>query len=122
MGAKERAEEPEQEPSPAAGACALVVLAGVVVAALFVISEALAVLVLVVVGTFALWRTARRVSDSSAPPPPAPERPSCSECAGHELVSVTPSETQKGMLIYTSASPDQPNHTHVHIVGGEVTD
>ncbi|MEV5953742.1 hypothetical protein AB0M11_08185 [Streptomyces sp. NPDC051987] len=123
MAAQKRAEEPEEQPSRAAGACVLVVLAGVVVAVLFAISDALAVLVLVTAGTFALWRAARRrVSDSSATPPPEEGRPSCRECAGHELVSVTPSETQKGMLIYTSASADRPHHTHVHVVQGEVTD
>ena len=33
---------------------------------------------------------------------------------------MTPSETQKGMLIYKSAPPDRPNHTHIHMVQGEV--
>ncbi len=106
----------EEEPSRAAGACVLVVLGGVVVAVLFAIDEAVGVLGVVLAGTVALYRTARRVSDSSAPPPPEEERPSCRECAGHTLVSVTPSGGQKGMLIYTSAPPDRPNHTHVHVV------
>lgn len=57
-----------------------------------------------------------QMSDSSATPPPGKGRPSCRECAGHELVGVTPSENQKGMLIYTTAPPDRPNHTHVHVV------
>lgn len=56
-----------------------------------------------------------QMSDSSATPPPGEDRPSCSECAGHELVSVTPSETQKGMLIYSFALADRPNHTHIHL-------
>lgn len=56
------------------------------------------------------------VSDlREAPPPPLPERPSCSECAGHDLLSVTPLEGQKGMLIYKTAPPDRPNHTHIHV-------
>ena len=115
-------EEAEEQPSRAAGACVLVVLAGVLVAVAFAIDEAVGVLFVVAAGAFALWRSARRMSDSSAPPPPEEGRPSCSECAGHELVGVTPSQTQKGMLIYTSAPPDRPNHTHVHIVQGEVSD
>lgn len=56
-----------------------------------------------------------QMSDSSATPPPQEERPSCRECAGHTLISVTPSGGQKGMLIYTSSPPDRPNHTHVHV-------
>ncbi|MFH9012522.1 hypothetical protein ACH4C6_14175 [Streptomyces sp. NPDC017943] len=59
--------------------------------------------------------TAWHMSDSSATPPPLPPRPSCRECAGHELVGGTPSEPQKGMLIYTVADPERPNHTHVHV-------
>ncbi|WP_069773046.1 hypothetical protein [Streptomyces sp. LUP30] len=105
----------EEEPSRAAGGCVLVVLAAVVVGAAFAVDEAVGVLGVVVAGTVALWRCARRVSDSSAPPPPGVDRPSCRECAGHEPLSATPLEIQKGMLIYTSATPDRPNYTHVHI-------
>lgn len=61
-----------------------------------------------------------QMSDSSATPPPGEGRPSCRECAGHTLVGVTPSETRKGMLIYKSAPPDRPNHTHIHMAPGEV--
>lgn len=118
MAAKEKPEEPSEEPSRTAGACVLVVLAGVAVAAVFTVSPTAGVLALWAVGTVLLWRAAdRRVSDSSATPPPREKRPSCTECAGHELVSVTPLEGQKGMLIYTTASPDRPNHTHIHIAG-----
>jgi hypothetical protein len=74
MAAKKRAaepaEEPETEPSRAAGACVLVVLGGVLVAVAFAIDEAVGVLLLVGAGVFALWRSARRMSDSSTPPPP----------------------------------------------------
>jgi hypothetical protein len=111
---KERAEELE-EPSRAAGACVLVVIAAVVIAVVFALSPVAGVLSLWAVGVVALWRSARRMSDSSATPPPGEARPSCRECAGHELVSVTPLEGQKGMLIYTTASPDRPNHTHIHL-------
>ncbi|MFF5186448.1 hypothetical protein ACFY30_22175 [Streptomyces sp. NPDC000345] len=116
MAAPKQAAEPEEEPSRAAGGCVLVFLAGVVVAVLFAIDEAVGILGMVAAGWVALWRSARRrMSDSSAPPPPQEERPSCRECAGHELVSVTPLEGQKGMLIYTSAPPGQSNYTHVHV-------
>ncbi|KUN34817.1 hypothetical protein AQJ30_27490 [Streptomyces longwoodensis] len=57
-----------------------------------------------------------QMSDTSATPPPPSARPSCRECAGHELVNVTPLEGQKGMLIYTSAESEESNKTHVHIV------
>jgi len=70
---KQRADEPEEEQEerhPAAGACVLVALAGVLVAVAFAIDEAVGVLFVVVVGTVALWRSARRMSDSSATPPP----------------------------------------------------
>ncbi|MEU6229969.1 hypothetical protein [Streptomyces sp. NPDC047042] len=115
------AKEPDEERSPLAGACVLVVLGGVVVAVAFAIDEAAGVLFVIVSGTAALWRSARRrVSDSSATPPPQKGRPSCRECAGHELVSVTPLEGQKGMLIYKTAPPDRPAHTHIHLAPGEV--
>lgn len=115
-----KSSEETEEPSRAAGACVLVVLAGVVVAVAFAVDEAVGVLLVVISGTFALWRSVRRTANPA--PPPGVERPSCKKCAGHELLSVTPLKgAQKGMLIYTSASPDSPNHTHVHIVEG-VTD
>jgi len=114
-------EEPEEERSRAAGGCVLAVLAGGALAAVWAVSAVAGLLTVWVAGLLLLWCSVRRVSDSSATPPPGEDRPSCRECAGHELVSVTPLEGQKGMLIYTSAPPDRPNHTHVHIVG-EVTD
>ncbi|MFE3169315.1 hypothetical protein [Streptomyces sp. NPDC059224] len=70
MGSRKEAEEPEEQPSRAAGACVLVALAGVVVAALFAISDALAILVLVAAGVFALWRSVRRTANPAPPPPP----------------------------------------------------
>lgn len=66
----------EEQPSPVAGACVLVVLGGVLVALAFAVDEAAGVLLVTAVGTVALWRSVRRVSDSSATPPPAPEPPS----------------------------------------------
>lgn len=114
--AARRKPDAEEEPSRVAGGCVLVVLGGVVDAVAWAADEAAGVLLLVAVGTFALWRSARRVSDSSAPPPPGEDRPSCDECAGHTLIGVTPSELQKGMLIYTSAASEDSNRTHVHVV------
>lgn len=74
MGGKKQAEEPEQEPeqepSRVAGACVLVVLGGVLVAVAFAIDEAVGVLLVVFVGAVALWRSARRMSDSRTTPPP----------------------------------------------------
>lgn len=64
-----------------------------------------------VVWLLAAWH----MSDSSATPPPGEGRPSCSECAGHELVSVTPLGDRAGMLIYKTSPADHPNHTHIHI-------
>lgn len=116
MAAKTKAAEEPEESSRAAGAFVLVVLVGVLAAVVFAVSPTVGVLALWAVGVLLLWRSARRrVFDSSATPPPQEERPSCHECAGHELVNVAPLEGQKGMLIYTSAPPDQPNYTHVHI-------
>ncbi|MFG3048121.1 hypothetical protein ACGFZR_24715 [Streptomyces sp. NPDC048241] len=107
--------EGPEAPSRAAGGCVLAVLAGLVFAVAFAVDEAAGVLSLVAAATFALWRTARRVSDSSAPPPPGVDRPSCSECAGQELVGVAPLDNQKGMWIYKTAPTDRPNHTHIHV-------
>jgi hypothetical protein len=77
MGRKKQAED---EPSRTAGACVLVFLAGVLVAATFALSVTVGILVLWFVGTLAVWRAARRMSDSSATPPP----PSLGdEYAGH---------------------------------------
>ncbi|MFJ1869949.1 hypothetical protein [Streptomyces chartreusis] len=70
---KVRDDEPEETDegrSPAAGACVLIVLAGVLVAIAFAIDEAVGILFVVVTSTIALWRSARRMSDSSATPPP----------------------------------------------------
>lgn len=107
----------EEESSGAAGGCVLVVLSGIATAALFAVDEAAGVLGVTAAGTVALWRSARHLSDSSATPPPGEDRPSCRECAGHDLVSVTPLEGQKGMLIYQVELPDRPGHTHIHIAG-----
>ncbi|MFD0138012.1 hypothetical protein ACFVIL_29230 [Streptomyces sp. NPDC127159] len=63
-------EEGEGERSRAAGACVLVVLGGGVVAVAWAVDEAAGVLLLIVSGVFALWRSVRRMSDSSATPPP----------------------------------------------------
>ncbi|MFB9464514.1 hypothetical protein [Streptomyces cinereospinus] len=123
---KQRTAEPQPEPeerSAAAGGCVLVMLVGVAVAAAFAVDHAAGVLTVVVSGAVALWRSARRpVSDSSATPPPGEGRPSCSECAGHDFIGVAPLTSQKGMLIYKTTPPDRPNHTHIHLSAGEVTD
>lgn len=116
MDESEREPEEEPERSRTAGACVLVVLVALVVAVVFALSPTAGVLAVWLAGAVLLWRAARRrMSGSSATPPPGEDRPSCHECAGHELLSVTPLESQKGMLIYKTAPPDRPHHTHVHL-------
>jgi len=61
-----------------------------------------------------------QMSDTSATPPPEEGHPSCRKCAGQEPVSVTPSELQKGMWIYSYTLPKRPQHTHLHVAAGEV--
>jgi len=114
MGRKRQAEDEPEEPSRAAGACVLVVLVGVVVAVTFAVSETAGPLFVWGAGTVAVWWHVRRVSEKSATPPPEEGRPSCRKCAGQEPLSVTPSATEKGMLIYSFALPKRPNHTHIH--------
>ena len=71
MAAKEKPEASPEEPSRTAGACVLVVLVGAVTALVFVVSATAGVLALWAVGAGLLWRSARRrMSDSSATPPP----------------------------------------------------
>ncbi|MGW8746525.1 hypothetical protein [Streptomyces sp. NPDC055794] len=114
--ARRKVEESE-EPSRAAGVLVLFLLGTVALGVAFAVSDAAGILATVAAATVATWWTVRRpVSDSSATPPPGEGRPSCRECRGHELLSAAPSQTQKGMWIYTSAPPDRPNHTHVHVV------
>ena len=75
-------QEPAEEPSRPAGAGVLAVLGGMVVAVAFAVDEAAGVLTVVVSSTVALWRTARRMSDSSATPPPRGAAPSRDVLAG----------------------------------------
>ncbi|MFJ8791413.1 hypothetical protein [Streptomyces sp. NPDC102462] len=63
--------EPEEQPSRAAGACVLVVLGGAAVGVAFAVDEAAGVLLVVVAGAVALYRSARRMSDSRTTPPPS---------------------------------------------------
>lgn len=70
MAAKEQPEESSEEPSRAAGACVLVVLAGVATAAMFAASPTVGVLALWVVGAVLLWRSVRRTANPAPPPPP----------------------------------------------------
>ncbi|MGJ5834195.1 hypothetical protein [Streptomyces ossamyceticus] len=71
MAAKKRAEEPaEEEPSRAAGGCVLAVLGGGLVAVAFAVDEAAGVLLVVVAGAVALYRSARRKGTDLALPSP----------------------------------------------------
>lgn len=116
MSAKKKPAVEPEEPSRAAGACVLVVLVGVVTAVVFAVSETAGPLFVWGAGVVAVWWHVRRVPEKSAPPPPQAGRPSCKKCAGQELLSVTPSETQKGMSIYSYALAKRPGHTHIHTV------
>ncbi|QQM42810.1 hypothetical protein [Streptomyces liliifuscus] len=81
MGAKKRPAVEPEEPSRAAGACVLVVLGAVAAAAVFAVSPTAGVLAVWMVGAFALWRAARRMSDSRATPPPRGVAPDSDEDA-----------------------------------------
>jgi hypothetical protein len=72
----------EEEPSQAAGACVLVTLGGGATAVLFAISPDVGVLLVWLVGAIALRRSARRMSDSPATPPPRGATPSGDVYAG----------------------------------------
>ncbi len=67
---KQHQEEEPEERSGVAGACVLVVLGSGAVAVAFAVDEALGVLLVVVAGAVALYRSARSMPDSSATPPP----------------------------------------------------
>ncbi|MGC9382872.1 hypothetical protein [Streptomyces sp. MH13] len=122
MKASKQPTDETEEPSRAAGALVLAVLGGAVLAVVFALSVEAGILAVWLAAAIAVWWAAsRRVSDSSAPPPPLPERPSCRECRGHELIGVTPLEGQKGMWIYKTAPPGRPHHTHIHLSSKETT-
>jgi hypothetical protein len=96
------AEEPE-EPSATAGACVLAVLAAVVLAVTFRLSAAVGILALWVAGAVALWRAAnRRMSDSSATPPPRGVAPSGDVYAGErcEIARVVPIAEGVGFILH----------------------
>ncbi|MFI8104719.1 hypothetical protein [Streptomyces sp. NPDC086023] len=76
-------ETEEERPSPVAGGCMLVGLACVILAAVFAVSPEAGVLAVWAVGAGAVvWAVRRRVSDSSATPPPEGVAPSGDVFAG----------------------------------------
>lgn len=115
MAAGKQAAEPEGEPSRAAGGCVLVVLAGVVVAVLFAIDEAVGILGVVATGWVMLWRSARRLSVSSSPPPSGGAPTSDGERTVQELADGTTLVTREGMSIFLKPDPGRPNATHVRV-------
>lgn len=90
------AEEPERS-SRAAGGCAVVVLGGIPLAAVFAVSSDAGVLTVWGVGGAALWWAVRRVPRAANPAPPPP-----SEGAA---------ETKP--LFSVVDDPDNPNRSHV---------
>lgn len=105
----------EEESSGAAGGCVLVVLGGIAVAALFAVDEAAGVLGVTAAGTVALWRSAHRLSVSSAPPPPGEAPAVDGERAVQELADGTTLVTREGMSIFLKDDPDSPVRTHVRV-------
>ncbi|MFE2300827.1 hypothetical protein ACFXAW_21890 [Streptomyces sp. NPDC059445] len=97
-----RKKQPAEEPSRTRGACVLVALGGVVVAAGFAIDEAAGVLLVVIASTVSLWRAVRRMSDSSATPPPRGVAPSGDVYAGErcEIARVVPIAEGVGFILH----------------------
>lgn len=88
MSKTKAAPEPTEKTSRAAGACVLVVLAGVGAGAVFAASPTAGVLGLWVVGTTVLWRYVRRTANPAPPPPP--------ERGSDEKPQYTVTEDEKG--------------------------
>ena len=67
-----------------------------------------------------------RMSETSPTPPPGSTTPLDDEQAGHSLADGTTLGRQKGMLIYSTPDPHNPQRTHVEVeveaVREEVTD
>lgn len=105
----------EEESSGAAGGCVLVVLGGAATAALFAVDEAVGVLGVTAAGTFALWRSARRLSDSSATPPLGGAPLLGGERTVQELADGTTLVRREGMSIFLKADPASPVRTHVRV-------
>jgi hypothetical protein len=114
MDAVEREVEEEPGRSRAAGACVLVVLAVVVVAVVFALSPAAGVLAVWVIGTLALWRAARRMSDSSATPPPRVVAASGDVYAGetNKIARVVPIAGGVGCILHPvrEQTPETPGN------------
>lgn len=100
--------EKEPEGSPAAGACVLVVLGGGVAAGVFAASPTAGVLSVWGVGAAALWRAARRrVSDSSATPPPEGATPTVRVLPGQRDSRGIRRVTREGMTIFYDDTEDR---------------
>ncbi|MEV8354636.1 hypothetical protein ACFVTT_38600 [Streptomyces niveus] len=69
---KTKTPEPTEEPSRAAGACVVVVLAAGATSAVFTASPTAGVLGLWGVGTLTLWWSVRRTANPAPPPLPEP--------------------------------------------------
>lgn len=88
----------EEEPSRAAGGCVLVALAGVATAVAFAVDEAVGILAVILVGWGALYWSARRMSDSSATPPPRGADPESDEAARRRLAKARGVHDPNGVM------------------------
>jgi hypothetical protein len=110
MSTKKKTVEEPEEPSRTAGWCVLVVLATVVVAVVFALSPTAGVLTVWVAGTVALWRAVRRMSDSSATPPPQAAAPESDIDAAHRRKGARAVFDPIGVMCIIHAPREEVNH------------
>jgi len=105
------AKKPVEEPSRAAGGCVLVVLGGGATAVVFAVSPEAGVLAVWTVGVLAVWRAARRrVSDSSATPPPREVPPSGDVYAGETGRIARVVHSPEGVMCTLHPVREETNH------------
>lgn len=97
----------EEEPSRAAGGCVLVALGGVGVAVVFAVSSTAGVLSLWVAGVFALWRSARRMSDSRTTPPPRGVAPESDEATRRRRKTARGATDPNGVMCIVHAPAEE---------------
>lgn len=96
--------------SPAAGACVLVVLGGGALAVVYAVSPTAAVFTIWGVGAVALWRSARRrMSDSSATPPPSGVDSDSDIAAARRRAKARGVYDPNGVMCILHAAPEEVN-------------